>query len=166
MSGAAGKRTSSKARSGLMSSTEEQLNKEVLLDLDALPKMGTDAQLKMIAEATVTVNSRFSTIHEIVNEASDGLDPRTTDNKEKIQCLWDENKQLRFELDILKGVFIKMEAENTCIRDKVTVLTAQSMKDNLTFGGLIADESTESTIDTLHELLTEKMSLDVDSEGP
>ena len=50
-------------------------------------------------------------MHEIINEASDGLDPRLTGSEQKIQCLSDENQQFRFELEILKGKFFRMESD-------------------------------------------------------
>ena len=161
MSGAAGKRTSSKARSGLMSSLEEALNKEDLLNKELLAKSDTDTKLDMLVEAIKEVNGKFTMVHEIINEASDGIDPRTMDSEEKIQLLSDKNKQLHFELDILKGAFFKMESENSHLRTKVIALTAQSMKNNLTFGGLIANEENEQPIDTVYDFLTEKMVLDI-----
>ena len=161
MSGAAGKRTSSKARSGLMASLEELLNKEDLLNPETFAKADNSAKMTMIVDAINNINIKFSTVHEIINEASDGLDPRTLDCEEKIQGLTDENQQLKFELKILKGAFFKLEAENSNLRERVVSLNSHSMKNNLTIGGLIANESMESPIDTVFEFFTDVMNLDV-----
>ena len=161
MSAAAGKRTGSKARSGLMSSIEEMLNKEEIIKPEEFTKASTEEKLGILSKAVMEVNSRFSTVHEIINEASDGLDPRTSDCEEKIVSITEENKQLRFELDLLKGSFYKLENENSHLRNRVVALTAQTMKNNLTIGGLCADEYTENTIDTVLEFLVDQMELEV-----
>ena len=108
MSGAAGKRTSSKARSGLMSSLEESLNKDEILNSDAMEKASPEAKIQLLADAVNNITTKFSIMHEIVNEASDRLDPRTTDNEEKIQSLVDENRQLCFELDIYQRCLLQV----------------------------------------------------------
>ena len=140
MSGAAGKRHLSKSKMELMSSLLTVLNKEVLIDEEVFFKADTEAKMEILSRAIITVNSRFETVHDIINEASDGLDPRTTDCEEKVGSLSEENKQLRFELDLIKGRFFKLETENAQLRDKVTFLSAQTMKNNLIIGGIVADK--------------------------
>ena len=54
----------------------------------------------------------------------------------------------------------KLEFENSHLREKVTALSAQNMKNNLTIGGLIADKSNEHPIKTAYDFLSEKMNLE------
>ena len=72
----------------------------------------------------------------------------------------EENKQLRWELDMVKGLCIRMEAENTELRNKVTQLSARAMKDNLIISGLCNDESLENPLETVTEFLEETMQLE------
>ena len=172
MSGAAGKRhnlsplpeghtkESKHPRDVLMNSLLELLNKEEIIDPDQLSKASTEDKETIFTQAIINVNSKFTTVHDIVNEANDGLDPRITECEETMEILSTENKQLRFELDLLKGMFFKLEAENNQLREKVTILSAAGMKNNITFGGLCGDENTENPIEVVFEFLSEMMNLE------
>ena len=78
MSGAAGKRCNITSRSGgLMSSLEELLNKENLLDEEEIVKVPLEKKFEILVQAILNVNNKFSTVHEMFNEANDRIDPRT-----------------------------------------------------------------------------------------
>ena len=161
MSGAAGKRHHITSTSNLMSSLEELLNKKNLIDIEEVNKApGLEKKMEMIVQAILNVNNKFSTVHDMFNEANDGIDPHTSDCEDKLATLAEENKQLRFELDLVKGMHSKLEFENASLKAKVTALTAQQMKNNLTFAGLINDEDNETPMDVVSDFLTEKMHLD------
>ena len=156
-----GKRRHITSTSNLMSSLEELLNKENLIDIEEVNKaQNLEKKMEMIVQAILNVNNKFSTVHDMFNEANDGIDPRTSDCEDKLATLAEENKQLRFELDLVKGMHSKLEFENASLKAKVTALTAQQMKNNLTFAGLINDEANEIPIDVVSDFLTEKMHLD------
>ena len=164
MSAAAGKRHQSgrNPRQILMASLLDKLNaeSEERLDIEKLRAVDDEQKFELIVNAVEAVNAKFLTVHSMVNDASDGLDPRTGDCEERVLKLTDENKQLRFELDMLKGLFIKMEMENTNLRRKVTTLTAKSMSSNILITGLCGDETTENPTEVVIEFLEEKLDLD------
>ena len=116
-------------------------------------------------QAISSINDKFEIVHNIINEASNGLDPHTADCEERLISLADENKQLRFELDMLKGMFVKLEAENSRLRDKVTSLSAIHMKDNLIIHGVCADEQDEDPKETALTFLHEVMCLEFEDDG-
>ena len=65
---------------------------------------------------------------------------------------------------MLKGLFAKAEKENYALREKVTILSTQSMKAKLVFGGLVTeDELTENAKDVLSEFLHDTMDLEFPS---
>ena len=166
MSGAAGKRHQSgktTARIELMSTFEELHNKEDLLNPDNLPSLDSDQKIDLLIEAVRMVNNKFIKVHEMVNDASDGLDPRFTDCEDRVQLMAEENKQLRFELDIVKGLLVKAEEDKKSLKDKVTMLTAQSMKDNIVINGICGDEATEDTAQATQDFLNDKMGLEFPS---
>ena len=161
MSGATGKRHySGKNATGyqLMSVLEEMINKEELLDHGSVEAADMDTKITLITDAILEVNKRFVTIHNMVNDASDGINPRITDCEEKLAGTLEENKQLRLELDILKGLFAKSEKENEQLRNKVTTLATQSIKNNIIISGIKGNEETEYLMEVLHDFLHEKMS--------
>ena len=167
MSGAAGKRHQSgknTARSNLMTSILEAMNKEAVLDANIYQQADQEEKFNLLSNAISTVEKRFAQVHNIVNNATYGLDPRTTDCEERVLHLSEENQQLRFELDILKGLLAKAAKENQILREKVTLLSAQSMKANLVIGGLTAtDEESENAKEVVGEFLHETMNLDFPS---
>ena len=162
MSGAAGKRHQSgrNSRQVLMAALEEQLNKEPAFTQEEIDKVDIEEKIQLLATAVLNGNEKFAIVHNIVNDASDGLDPRTADCDERLLHMADENKQLRSELDILKGLFVKMEKENCVLREKVTRLNAAGMKDNLIINGICGDESTENAVEAVQEFLQDKMTLE------
>ena len=169
MSGAAGRRHNPlspgrKPRVDLMASLLDLLNKEDLLNMDALAKAEPKEKFDMISQAIFNVNNKFSTVHDIVNEANDGLDPRSTDCEEKLTAVLEENTQLRFELDLLKGLFFKMEAELDALKSKTTSLSAFTMKDNIVISGLEQQED-ENPVDVVTEFFTDKMELEFPSSS-
>ena len=115
-----------------MVSLVELINNVEVLNEEDFGHADTDQKLQLLSNAVVETNSRFIK----VNDASEGLDPRATHCEEKVNALTEENRQLRFEFDILKGLFTKMERENVNLRDRVTSLTALSMKNNIVIAGL------------------------------
>ena len=161
MSGAAGKRHptgKNHIRATLMSSLEEMMNREELINSQDFDVADDAGKIQLMKVAFEGVNDRFVAVHNIINDASDGLDPRVTDSDERITGLIEDNKQLRFELDILKGMFSKMETENSNLRHKVTALSAMTMKNNIIINGLTtSDESKEKPIDTVTEFLAKTM---------
>ena len=166
MSGAAGKRHQSgrtTARQSLMTSLLDAMNKEEMLNTDEYTSADMDGKFSILSNAITEINGRFAIIHEIINNATDGIDPRTMDCEERVVALVDENKNLRFELDVLKGLFARSEAENTALKNKVTALSAKDMKDNIIIAGLCADESQENPKITVQEFLSDKMDLEFPS---
>ena len=102
--------------------------------------------MDQLVDAIQKINARFEIIHSIVNNASDGLDPRidsvqegSIDNAEKIESLEQENKQLRFELDLIKNIVFKQDTDITSVRSRITDLTARSMSKNITISGILDD---------------------------
>ena len=164
MSGAAGKRHQSgrnATRYTLMASLVEEINKEDILNGDEFKNAEMERKVGLLSEAIIKVNNTFNIVHDIINNATDGLDPRASDCEEKVQHLTEENKHLRFELDVLKGLFTKMESENTQLRDKVTILTAQNMKNNILIGGLTTeDETAENSTEAVVDFFQDKLSLE------
>ena len=47
-------------------------------------KLELSEKLEMILDALSKVNEKFTTVHNIINDASDGLDPRIDDNTENL----------------------------------------------------------------------------------
>ena len=97
-------------------------------------------------EAVRKLDNRFITTHNIVNDAQEGLDPRLEaaadglkDANETIEHLKLENRSLKSELDIVKGLLFRYDAEIRSLRDKVTSLTARSMSNNVTISGITGD---------------------------
>ena len=162
MSGAAGKRHQSgrTTRQILMASLLDDLNAEDPLNQDEYQSAETEEKFKLLQSAIETINGRFAIVHNMVNDASDGLDARAIDSDKRLMSLSSENKQLQFELDMIKGLFVKSEAENEILRKKVTQLTAQSMQNNIVVNGLCNDESTENPVETITEFLEEKLNLE------
>ena len=168
MSGAAGRRHQSgrhSARQNLMSSLVEAINKTEGFTENAIETLQENEKFAKVIQAISNMNDKFEIVHNIINEASDGLDPRTTDCEEKLASLLEENKQLKFELDLLKGMFTKLEAENTSLRDKVTSLSAMHMKENLIIHGICANEDDENPKESVLTFLQEIMCLEVDEQS-
>ena len=167
MSGAAGKRHQSgkvTARHTLMTALEDLLNKENLIDVEEVHKAEMEEKFNMITQAIINVNSKFATVHNIINDASDRLEPRMTDCDERMLALTEENKQLRFELYLVKGLHTKLEEENKTLRSKVTSLSALHMKDNLIMHGLCSDENAEFPIQVVQIFPEEIMCLEFDPD--
>ena len=106
-----------------------------------------DAKLDLILTVLDTINSRFEIMHNIINEASDGLDPRldtvnetAKDNSDRLEALEVENAQLRKEAEILKGVIFKYDTEIASMWDKLTKLTTRSMANNVIISGIEDDK--------------------------
>ena len=164
MSGAAGKRHQSgktSARHTLMSALEDILNKETTIDMEEVQKMDAGTQITTLTQAIIDMNTKFVAVHNIINDASDGLEPRITDCDKRTMLISEENKQLRFELDMIKGLFIKSEAENVALKEKVTALSALHMKDNIIINGLCNDENAEDPVESVQVFLEEVMCLEV-----
>ena len=122
-------------RSTLMASLEKAMN-------------DIEGKLDLVVDALNAINDRFITVHEIINQASDGLDPRIDvnsegikDNAEKVEALEQENKQLKKEAEILKGIIFKYDTEIASMRDKLTRLTAKSMAPNIIISSIDGDSS-------------------------
>ena len=72
-----------------MSSLVESMNKELPLDQEKYSQAEAEDKFTMLSDAITTENNRFALVHDIVNNASDGLDPRQTDCEERILHLTD-----------------------------------------------------------------------------
>ena len=136
-----------RARLTLMASLETAINNILLLDHKEFNKSDDlETEVDLIVDTLDKINSRFEMFHNMVNDASDGLDTRvktsvdhTKENAERVELLKKENKQLRFELEIIKNVIFKQDADIDAVRNKVTDLTACSMKDNITISSILND---------------------------
>ena len=118
MSGAAGKRHQSgrpSTRQVLMSALVDLLNKpdSPALSPTELEEMDMELKVQKVIDVLLEVNDKFAAVHNIINEASDGIDPRLVDCEERISRFAEENKQLKADLELVKGLFIKSEEENT-----------------------------------------------------
>ena len=129
-----------------MTALEKEINKQ-LLDPEEFEDGSIEQKMDQIVDAIQTLNLRFSQVHNIVNDVQDGLDPRlegasaqTTDNQERIEELEQENKKLRFELDLLKNLFFKQHAVTESLREKATLATAKSMSSNVCIVGIDGDK--------------------------
>ena len=151
-------------RYALMTSLGDHINKDEIVKSDEFEAGNNEEKIQLLLQAVQTLGTWFTTIHDIVNDASDGLDPRTTDCEERMMAIAEENKALRFELDILKGTFCKMEAENEHLRSEVTMLIAQTMKQNIIITGLCGDETAESPVETVKEFFQDTMDLEFTSD--
>ena len=143
-----------------MLTLEEIFNKEVLINEDELAKADMEKKIEMLHQAILNVNNKFANVHRIINNKEDGLHPRLADEETTTTALAEENKSLRHELDIAKGLIAKQDFEISALHNKVTQLTARSMRNNLMIGGLL-EEDGEDPKETVREFLTEQMLLEV-----
>ena len=128
-------------RQMLMNSLEEILNKEQLLNMADFERADNETKFNLLSQAVLNVNNKFANVHEIVNDAENGLNSRLEENETTITALLEENKQLCRELDISKGLIAKQEIEINGLRSKVTSLTARSMRQNIIIGGITEEQS-------------------------
>ena len=140
------KSVNSAMRHQLMTCLERDINTTPLFDPESFEEGSLEEKLDQVIEAMEKLNERFVKVHNIVNDAQDGIDTRlegtsaqVLDSQEKIQELEEENQQLRFELDLLKSLIYKHSADLTSLRDKTTSCTAQKMSLNLTIQGILGD---------------------------
>ena len=150
------------SRAILMSSLQEVLNKETLIDMDELEKANMEGKVSLLTQAIMNVNNKFSSVHQMMNDPSDGINPRLEDDTTIITAIKEENKTLKRELDITKGILQKQAVEIDGLRSKITSITAKQMKSNITISGL-EEEDDEHPIDTVTQFLQDKMDLIVES---
>ncbi len=107
-------------------------------------------QLASIQESLGNLLGKFDNVHKAIFDPVDGIEPRLTilqdetdDNTGKIVRLEAENKQLKFELDIIKGLLQKYADRFESIDRKLIDHATRSMKQNVVIYG-IKDEDKES----------------------
>ena len=128
-----------------------------------MEKGDTDKKFEMLKQAIYSLNNKFIHVHKMFNDAADGIAPRMNEEETRILALADENKLLRRELDITKGLLAKQDLEISLLRNKVTKLTAKSMENNIIIGGLIEDPE-ENPKEIVSEFFSEKLLLDFPEE--
>ena len=134
----------------LMKQLATEINNVALIEEEDIKIATTEEKVDLIINAMDKINERFGIVHDMVNDASDGPDTRldalsdaNIDIAENVDELVKENKKLRLELDIAKGLISKQHEEIAMLRDKVTTLTARSMSSNITISGIIDDKSSK-----------------------
>ena len=150
------------SRNILMSSLQEVLTKETLIDMEELEKTNMEGKVSLLTQAIMNVNNKFSSVHQMFNDPNDGVNPRLDDDSTIVSAIKDENKQLKKELDITKGLLEKQSVQIEGLRSQLTAMKAKQMKSNITISGLDEEEE-ENSIDTLTTFFQDKMSLIVES---
>ena len=166
--------TDSIAKRKLMASLENAINTEELYDQVEFEKGDIEVKLDQIVNAMDKINDRFTLVHNIINDASDGLDIRidtnidsNRDNAENMEALQVENKQLRQELDLVKGLLFKYDEEVITLRNQITTLTARSMSNNVVVTGITGDAEDprkENCKEKSIAFLKKTMKLEVDNK--
>ena len=161
---------STSSRLALMSALEKDINSANFFQDDNFEEGDIETKMDHIIEAIKVLDSRFITIHQIVNDVQEGLDPRIDaahdslrDSTETVDGLKKENLQLRKELDILRNLLAKCDQEITQLRDKVSsVLTGKSMSSNITISGITedcADKKQDPCKQKVKNLITDVMGI-------
>ena len=85
----------------------KDMNQIPLFDHNELEKEDPETKFDQIISALNVLNNRFEIVHNILNNAQDGIDPRIdaladsqVDQDEDIEALQKENKKLRSEVDL------------------------------------------------------------------
>ena len=161
-------------RQNLMASLEKDLNSNVLIDHEVFDHADLEGKLDCIVDALAKMDERFFKVHNIINDAQDGLDTRveaslasSADSQDKIHELEVENSKLRLEVDILKGLLFKQTKEFENVRDKVTTSVAKSMENNITIQGIEGDAEKKKDNDCMAKVQTflkNQMELQINKE--
>ena len=149
-------------RPSLMCSLQDVLNKETLINMEELEKATVDSKVDILTQAILNVNNKFASVHQIINDPSDGLHTRLEDDSTTVQAIKEENKTLKKELEITKGILEKQSVEIDSLKSKITAINAKSMKSNITISGL-PEEEDEHCIDTATQFFQDEMGLIVES---
>ena len=162
-------RSENSSQRALMSSIEKQINSDPLINHEVFDDSELEGKMDCIVEAIKKMDGRFIAVHNIVNNAQDGLDSRlgvaldgVRDTDETVDGLKKENFALRTEVEILKGLLFKYDKELSTLRDKVTDLTGRSMANNITISGIVGDTKNpkeENCKQKIKTFLTEDMGL-------
>ena len=147
----------------LMSTLQEMLQKEVIINTEEMEKVDIDKKIELLTQAIMNVNNKFAKVNEMINDSDDGLHPRLKEEEDRIVALLEENKTLRKQLDVSIGLISKQDLELSTLRDRLTKLTAKSMENNIVIGGLI-EEIDESPKEIVKEFLSDKMMLEFNND--
>ena len=142
----------------LMSTLDDLLSKEDLLNTTDYTKADIDKKFEMLQSAIVNINNKFAKVSQMFNDEENGLNPRLVEAEESVYAMEEENKQLRFELEIAKGIINKQDQEISIIRDRMTAMTARSMRKNITISGLVEKEQ-EVPKEVVKKFFSEQMNI-------
>ena len=115
----------------------------------------------MLQQAIINVNNKFAKVSKMVNDEAHGINPRMVEMEETIYTVEEENRQLRFELDIAKGLISKQNEEIGILRNRLTTMAGRSMRNNITIGGLPEKEGEKPKV-LVKEFLKDKMEVVAD----
>ena len=85
---------------------------------------------------------------------------------DRVEALEEENNLLKKEVDLLKGIVFKYDAELHSLRQKMTDLTARSMNNNITIAGLAETQKgkKEKCKEVVSTFLQEQMEITFDNK--
>lgn len=112
------------------------------------------------------LEKKISPIKSVIYDDPDGILPQMSclvegvkSADERIQSIYEENLQLRDEVDTLKGIVHKLSAKLENSNSKIDMLITKSMEDNLVINGILDDAPNRSPRKQLHRFLNEELGL-------
>ena len=89
------------------------------------------------------LNHKFAAVDSIFNRGTDGIEQRLQeacneidDHTKKLAGIMQENRKMRQDMNILKGIEQKQSADLDHLKDKLNSVIARGMNNNITFGNL------------------------------
>lgn len=163
--------------SGILPDVNEVEENHKLIDKDDFGKKNTAHKLDSVAEAinklydkmhqmSENMKKKISPLKEVIYDEPEGILPQMSNlvdgvksADERIQSIYEENVQLRDEVDTLKGIVHKLSAKLEHSNSKIDMLMSKSMEDNLIFTGILDDQPNRNVRKQLRTFLHEELGL-------
>lgn len=145
----------------------------MVMETKEFPPMPPKAELnKAIWNQLCSLNQKMDAIHidnaEVRNDLyeSEGLveritgtEARSETNSTDISTIQTENKELRYELSVIKSLVLKQNDQLDQLQEKLTDQTFRSMRNNILVHN-VAEQDRENCLKLVQTILKEKLGLD------